>query len=551
MPTMPWDPGGLFNPTPAAAPATYSAPTPPPTGATPQQNAQYLVDSYLAWMGAGAPTAPDGKTPLGPGGQPATGIPTVTEFDAARNYLASTVGKTNSVVSAPATSRFIVKTDGTVTPNPNYAPPKPIGPTKTQAEIDQEAADAHNEAVAALNKVANPQATPQTPEQQALTQAQTQLTLANAAKAAATTPGEVAAAEAQVAKAQQDIQSAQTLLPGQVAQQGAQTAGTQAATTETQARTDLVNLQAQQAKENDPLVKAQLQAQIDNLNSQIADRSKPPPPTGIAADTTAPFILQNVYNPDTKQWELKQTPNTNQQMTSTDAIRQLAQQVGMNLGDGPNQIPLQQAKDLITMAKATYDSQTSRMSADTSQQNADTATGQLGAGVLQSRASNATSMLNNAVGAAAGNKNFGLGGAIPGDMGANLMGDALGFSGQAVGGQNVLDTATQLIHQAAPALAKTPAGAGYAAVLAQMLQPSAPPQSGAPAGGAPPAPASPPPFAQSGMPEGGSRGFPAPVTQIAPDGTITVQHTGPSPFVQSGISEGTDRMAFQAPVSTL
>lgn len=92
-----------------------------------------------------------------------------------------------------------------------------------------------------------------------------------------------------------------------------------------------------------------------------------------------------------------------------------------------------------------------------------------GAGMIQKHADIAGQQLGGWVNAAAGSKNFGLGGALPANMASGMMGDANNFATQSMGGQSNMDLATQLVHNANPALAKTPQGAGYAAVAAQML----------------------------------------------------------------------------------
>lgn len=450
---------------PAPAAPTWQMPTPPPAGSTSQTNAQYLVDTYLAWMAAGAPMASDGKTPVGPDGKPSAGIPTTTEFDAARNFIAQTAPAKGTTISAPATSKYIVHSDGTIDPNPNYAPTPSALAGKTQPQIDQEAADAHAAAVANLNKLTNPQATPQTPEERALTVAQADLDNANAAKAAATTPGEVALANAQVAVANQTILTAQGNLklaqdkaPGEIALTGAQTNAADATAAETAARTALTNLQAEQLKANDPLVRAQLQAQIAELQSRI-DAQQHPAPTAVAPDTTAPFIYQNVYDPATKTWSLKQTPNTNQAVTTTDALRSLAQQIGLNLGDGPGQISLQDAKDLFTLANDTMTAVSQRTSALNQGATA-------GASILNQRSTAAQAVNAEGMHAIESSKNYGIAGAP--DI-SGLPAASQAWATSLGGGQSVMDTAAALVHAAQPNLAGTPAGAGIAATVAQVL----------------------------------------------------------------------------------
>jgi len=105
---------------------------------------------------------------------------------------------------------------------------------------------------------------------------------------------------------------------------------------------------------------------------------------------------------------------------------------------------------------------------------------QTNADLVSKRGELAAGHLNNWVNAAASNKNFGLGGAIPSNMAAGLMSDANTQATTEMGGQSFMDKATQLVHQANPALAGTPQGAQYAGIAAQMLEKAAQPQMQAP-----------------------------------------------------------------------
>lgn len=169
-----------------------------------------------------------------------------------------------------------------------------------------------------------------------------------------------------------------------------------------------------------------------------------------------------------------------------------------------------------------------------------------GAQLLNDRATHSTSLLNNWTSMAAGNKNFGLGGAIPQGMAAGLMSDANTQATQAMGGQSVMDQATQMVHRANPALAGTPQGAAYVATAAQMLDKQTQQQMQAPAGqpsGQTGADGS-PPFQQSGIPEGSNRQYSPPPLDPAGIGTAVgaaISHIGgftAPQFAQSGIAEG-------------
>ncbi len=277
------------------------------------------------------------------------------------------------------------------------------------------------------------------------------------------------------------------------------------------ARANLADLQAQQLVSHDPLITAQLQAQINQLQAQTANLGKPSLEPGYQNASNVPMIVKDPAG----KWTVEWVPNNGQQMTATAALRQLGDTIGLNLGDGPGQIPLQTAKDLFSIANDTYRSQTDR-------QQANNQGAQIGAGLLQGRQNNVNSQENTLLGLA-NNKNFGLGGPLPAGLWQGVHNEVLGNMTQAGGGQSTYETAMALVHQAAPQLQGTPAGAGHVAVVQQMLdsqnQP-APTQT-------PPAPSP-------------SPSFQAPVTQIAPDGTITVQHT-PMPETEA------PKSSFQAP----
>lgn len=177
--------------TPAAAAPAY---TPPPE-TTPQEGAQRVIARYWRWAAAGAPSAPsttekDTKGnpvyyPVDPDtGQPDPNFPTIADITAARNELAASqkndpqatakmdadlketqartaqiqqqIDKGNKPAGPPAT---VQPGEGVWNPDKNgpgqggydvpvpTKPPAAPGPGKTQAQIDQEAADAHNKSV--------------------------------------------------------------------------------------------------------------------------------------------------------------------------------------------------------------------------------------------------------------------------------------------------------------------------------------------------------------------------------------------------------------------
>jgi hypothetical protein len=99
--------------------------------------------------------------------------------------------------------------------------------------------------------------------------------------------------------------------------------------------------------------------------------------------------------------------------------------------------------------------------------------GSMGADLLKSRAQTANDLVGRELGMVSGNKNFGLGlpnGQLPAGLGAALLSQAQDYATSAMGGADVFKTAQDLVHNANPQLAGTPAGAAYTALAAQMLQ---------------------------------------------------------------------------------
>jgi len=94
---------------------------------------------------------------------------------------------------------------------------------------------------------------------------------------------------------------------------------------------------------------------------------------------------------------------------------------------------------------------------------------QTGATMLDNRVSQATGALRDVL-SLANNKNFGLGGPIPANLGSALVGGIGDWVTQLGGGEDVYKTAADLVHNANPTLAGTPAGAAWSAIVGQMLQ---------------------------------------------------------------------------------
>src|SRR5262252_2836813 len=256
------------------------------------------------------------------------------------------------------------------------------------------------------------------------------------------------------------------------------------------------------------------------LSKQTNPNYVAPKPTVLTADTVAPFIV--TMNPD---GTLGQAPNPNQ-LTVGDAMKGLLAQVGVQIGPGDQGMSLDEGKALLTSAYQIYDAQTQRMQA--TNQGA-----QIGAGLLQNRASQVAGQENQLL-SLAGNKNFGLGltGPLPANLWAGVHNEIMGNVTQAGGGQNTYDLAAALVHAADPSLAGTPAGAGHTAVVQQMLDAQRPPAAAA----APP-----------------QTSFQAPTTTIAPDGTVTIAHAPQSQtsFEPPGTPRGGTDWLFGSPASPI
>jgi hypothetical protein len=342
--------------------------------------------------------------------------------------------------------------------------------------------------------------------------AQANLANANAANVTARTPAEVNQANAAAEASRANAANVAARTPAEVSQ-------ATAAADEAKARARLVDLQTQQLISNDPLVKQKLQQDILKAQADISALGKPVIEPGQAGDTKKAVIAKDKDG----NWTINWIPNEGQPMIPAQAMQVLAQQLGMNLGTAEGQIPLATAKELATMAWQGYTAQTQRQTELNSGAN-------IGGNILNQRAQATNTLMNDTLTPALNSKNLGLG-STPNVSG--LPQAALDFTTAMGGGQGVYDTAANMVHAANPRLAATPAGAGYSAVLQQMVD-AAKPQQQQQTPAAQPAPAPAPQSVAAGPAtiNGPSLNFgnasindPARAsTTIAPDGTITVQH---------------------------
>lgn len=215
------------------------------------------------------------------------------------------------------------------------------------------------------------------------------------------------------------------------------------------------------------------------LTTQPNPNYQAPKPEVLNPNTVAPFIPVLEKGAD-GQWTVKQVANPNQQTVSS-AILGLYQGLREAVGTQSDQMPLDTAKELTTMAYQAMQVANQRETNAISQQrnaidasnNALTAVdreAQTGAGLLQQKAANARDTLNQTLAPAMNSKNFGLGGGLPAGFGAGLLNGIDQWTTQMMGGPDVIKTAQDMVHNANPTLAGTPAGAAWSAVLGQMLQ---------------------------------------------------------------------------------
>jgi hypothetical protein len=190
-----------------------------------------------------------------------------------------------------------------------------------------------------------------------------------------------------------------------------------------------------------------------NVNYQAPAATVPTP------NTTAPFIqVQDPNDPSKLIW----TKNEGR-VTASDALKNLASHLTGQVVSGD--ITVDEAKALIDAAN-------SKMTNDINQQNADTSkatqvagaageilantrtNAQTGAGMLESRVTAATSMLNNVLGLAGqGQRSGNMGGGLmsaPAGLGEQLVGGIQGWTADLMGGQATLDSAARLVQMADP-----------------------------------------------------------------------------------------------------
>jgi len=218
-------------------------------------------------------------------------------------------------------------------------------------------------------------------------------------------------------------------------------------------------------------------------NSMTVDKpdfhAPPSPQAGqaLTPDTTAPHI---VTIGDNGQPVFTDNPN---RLSITDAQKQLIQQLGIKVADGS--MSEKAAQDIITNATQSMTSQAQLLSAQAAQQNAQanmlqggvqaaqaitTAAqqgAQTGAGVLQNRVTAATGALQNLVGQAANAPHLMN---VPAGLGDQLVGGLQGWATQLGGGQDVYNSAANLVQRADPQSALGGDAATAYGVLGQMLQ---------------------------------------------------------------------------------
>jgi hypothetical protein len=196
---------------------------------------------------------------------------------------------------------------------------------------------------------------------------------------------------------------------------------------------------------------------------------KAPVGTQLATNTEAPYI--QILKPD---GTIESAPNTNR-LTVDEATSEFMQSVGLQVKAGS--MSMAQAKDLLTQAINKMNADTSRITANAAQQNADTSlqesirsaasnvldytqkNAQTGANLLQQRTQTAGSLLNQILqfpgqGAQSTAGRFGqIGGGLHGDVSglySGVLGGIEGWTASLMGGQDTLDAAASFIKQANP-----------------------------------------------------------------------------------------------------
>jgi len=219
-------------------------------------------------------------------------------------------------------------------------------------------------------------------------------------------------------------------------------------------------------------------------NSKLVSKGpdwKPPPlpaaGQALTPDTTSPFVVtigdngQPVF-----------THNQNQ-LSISDAQKQLIQQLGIKVADGS--MSEDAAQKLITSATQSMTAQAAMLNAQANQQQQVAQTGgavlqgiqqgaQTGAGILQNRVSNAQQMLGSVLGLAGQRSPSGnLGGGMlsaPAGLGEALVGGIQGWATELGGGPDVYQSAANLVQRADPGSRLGGDAANAYGVLGQMLQ---------------------------------------------------------------------------------
>src|SRR5499427_1559449 len=219
-------------------------------------------------------------------------------------------------------------------------------------------------------------------------------------------------------------------------------------------------------------------------NSKLVSKGpdwKPPPVAAagqaLTPDTTSPFVVtigdngQPVF-----------THNQNQ-LSISDAQKQLIQQLGVKVADGS--MSEDAAQKLITSATQSMTAQAAMINAQANQQQQVAQTGgavlqgiqqgaQTGAGILQNRVSNAQQMLGSVLGLAGqGQRSGNMGGGLmsaPAGLGEALVGGIQGWATELGGGPDVYQSAANLVQRADPGSRLGGDAANAYGVLGQMLQ---------------------------------------------------------------------------------
>lgn len=332
-------------------------------------------------------------------------------------------------------------------PTPPKAPPAPVKPSQTQAEIDQAAADAHAKAIAPPASAA--------PRIDSPAETQTAASGAQNANTASAAQANTAAND----KVTQDTNNRRLAL-----EQSNATAA------QGQAAAELVYKQS--VSSADEKLKAG-QLTLDQWTAERKDAHD------TASDAVAKATQATTALKDFNDAQFQQGQLTNQGAQTAETARH--NQAG-EAQSASNDQANQQLSAATLLQKGQADNQASL--------DRGAATG---ASLLQQRGQEATSTLASWNTAMAGNKNFGLGGALPADFGQNLTQGAQQQATQSMGGQSLMDAAAKAVHAANPALSGTPQGGVYTALMQQMMEKQAQQQSGgfaAPGATPPPPPAS-------------------------------------------------------------